>query len=559
VGKTVAEKAVANLRKKGMRLRAVTLTARDKVCVRDGHPCDARTCPLAVGYYDRRKPAMREALSSKAITREMLEAIGNRHQVCPFQLAQDVSLWADAVICDYNYVFDPKVYLETHFAEEGGDFGFLVDEAHNLVDRAREMFSEELDEAVLQAISRAVKSAIPKCARALKALRDAIRQLAGNAEDTLAESSPEELELFAVKSVPTPNEPKMMATGVLRDFPEALSPLLERALEEMEVWLARNVEADFREDLLNLYFQVLAFKRTADLYDEHFVTLLTGEGAVRVRLLCLDPSHLLRQALNRGKAAIFFSATLTPIDYYRSLCGGEPGDPFLELASPFPPEHLAVFIHDGIQTHFKARANTLDDVAAAIGALVESRAGNYLVYFPSFHYLGQVLEKFRARFPGIRILEQRPGMNERERGDFLAAFEVEQQTTLAGFAVLGGIFGEGVDLVGERLIGAVIVGVGLPQLSLERDLIRDYFEEKSGAGFDYAYTFPGMNRVLQAVGRVIRSETEKGTVLLIDSRFGQARYGRLFPKWWRVMPVRNTGKLKELAKQFWLAEPEQLL
>jgi DNA excision repair protein ERCC-2 len=554
VGKTVAEKAVVDLRKKGMRLRAVTLTAKDKVCVRDGHPCDVRTCPLAVGYYDRRKPAMREALSGGAITREALEAIGTRHQVCPFQLAQDVSLWAEVVICDYNYVFDPKVYLETHFAEEGGKFGFLVDEAHNLVDRAREMFSEELDEDVLQTMSQAVKPTIPKCARALKALREAIRQLAGNAEDVLTENNPDELDLFAAKSAPTPNEPKMAATGVLRDFPEALSPLLERTLEEMEVWLARNEEADFREELLNLYFRVHAFKRTADLYDEHFVTLLTGEEPVRIRLLCLDPSHLLRQALNRGTAAVFFSATLTPIDYYRDLCGGEPGDPFLELASPFPPEHLAVFIHEGIQTHFKARANTLDDVVAAIAALVGSRAGNYLIYFPSFHYLGQVLEKFRVRFPEVRILEQRPAMNERERRDFLAAFEVDHQTTLAGFAVLGGIFGEGVDLVGEKLIGAVIVGVGLPQLSRERDLIRDYFEEKSGAGFDYAYTFPGMNRVLQAVGRVIRSETDRGAVLLIDSRFGQARYGRLFPKWWRAMPVRKIGKLTELAKLFWAAD-----
>jgi DNA excision repair protein ERCC-2 len=553
VGKTVAEKAMADLRQKGMRLRAVTLTARDKVCVQDGHPCDALTCPLALGYYDRIKPAMRETLRHEAITRETLEAIGTRHQVCPFALAQDVSLWADAVICDYNYVFDPKVYLERHFCEDGGDFGFLVDEAHNLVDRARDMFSEELDEAEIGTVSRAIKTAIPKCARTLNRLQRALKQLAGNAGDTLLDNVSDELELFADKQAKAPKE-SMTTWGVLRNFPEYLSPLIEASLDEMEGWLARNEEADFREELLTLYFRILAFKRTADLYDEHFVTLIASEASIRIRLLCLNPSRLLRQALNRGKAAIFFSATMTPIDYYRSLCGGEVSDPFLELASPFPPEHLAVLVHDRISTTFKARTNSLDDVVAAIGALVESKAGNYLVYFPSYQYLVNVLEKFRGRFPGVQILEQRPAMNEAERMDFLAAFEVEHKQTLAGFAVLGGIFGEGVDLVGEKLIGAVIVGVGLPQLSVERDLIRDYFEEKSAAGFDYAYTFPGMNRVLQAVGRVIRSETDKGMVLLIDTRFGQARYGRLFPQWWRAIPVRNTETLKQLAKQFWEAE-----
>ena len=270
-----------------------------------------------------------------------------------------------------------------------------------------------------------------------------------------------------------------------------------------------------------------------------------------MRLFCLDPSLLLRKALARGKAAIFFSATLTPMDYYRTLLGGDPEDPVLQLASPFPPENLAVLIHDRIQTHFKGRAESLGDVVAAIGTLVQGRRGNYLVYFPSYQYLNAVLQEFQVSHPTVPVLVQRPGMTEPERDEFLAAFSVEHGETLVGFAVLGGIFGEGIDLVGERLIGAVIVGVGLPQLCVERDLIRDYFQQQNAAGFEYAYTFPGMNRVLQAVGRVIRSETDHGVVLLIDARFNEVRYRRLFPAWWKYLRVRHADGLREALGSFW--------
>ena len=272
---------------------------------------------------------------------------------------------------------------------------------------------------------------------------------------------------------------------------------------------------------------------------------------MRVRLFCLDPSFLLRQALARGKAAVFFSATLTPIDYYRALLGGSDEDPWLQLPSPFPPQHLAVLVQDRIRTHLKARAETLSDVVQAIASLVEGRRGNYLAYFPSYQYLTAVQEQFHALHPAVPILVQRPGMSEPEREAFLAAFAAEHGETLLGFAVMGGVFGEGIDLVGDRLIGAIIVGVGLPQLCVERDLIRDYFEERTGAGFDYAYTFPGMNRVLQATGRVIRSETDRGVVLLIDARFKEQRYRRLFPAWWQPTRVRSISDIHEALRQFW--------
>jgi DNA excision repair protein ERCC-2 len=553
VGRAIAEKALVDLRQTGLKLRAVTLTAKEKVCVRAGHPCDPLTCPLALGYYDRVKPAMREVLEREEITRAVLEEVGQKHQVCPFELSLDVSVWADAIICDYNYVFDPQVYLRRHFAEDGGAYGFLVDEAHNLVDRAREMFSADLDGREILDIKRAVKQAAPRCSKALTQLHTAMRKL-GSAtkphEDSFEASDPaSELNLFPVKTAPIRSEED--GVNASPEFPDSLIEPLETALDAAENWLVKNQPAEFREALLALYFRLNSFRRTAELYDEHFVTIIESDPAIKVRLFCLDPSLLLRKALARGKAAIFFSATLTPMDYYRTLLGGALEDPVLQLSSPFPSQNLAVLIQDRIQTHFKGRAESLGAVVEAIGTLVQGRRGNYLVYFPSYQYLNDTLQEFQIRFPPISVLVQRPGMNESERDAFLAAFSVEHGETLVGFAVLGGIFGEGIDLVGERLIGAVIVGVGLPQLCVERNLIRDYFQQQNAAGFDYAYTFPGMNRVLQAVGRVIRSETDHGVVLLIDARFDELRYRRLFPPWWKFVKVRNSDALRETVAGFW--------
>jgi DNA excision repair protein ERCC-2 len=462
-------------------------------------------------------------------------------------------VWADAIVCDYNYVFDPQVYLRRHFEEDGGAYAFLVDEAHNLVDRAREMFSAELDGREILDVKRAIKKAAPHCAKALAELHNAMRQL-GNAiephEASFGSSDTSvELNLFPARATTIRHEENGVSTSP--EFPDSLIEPLETALEEAERWLVKNQPAEFREALLALYFQMHSFRRTAELYDECFVTIIDNTPEVKVRQFCLDPSLLLRKALARGKAAIFFSATLTPMDYYRTLLGGEPEDPVLQLSSPFPSENLAVLIQDRIQTHFKGRGESLGDVVEAVGTLVQGCPGNYLIYFPSYQYLNDTLQAFQVRHQSVPVLVQRPGMTEPERDAFLSAFSVEHGETLVGFAVLGGIFGEGIDLVGERLIGAVIVGVGLPQLCIERNLIRDYFQKQNAAGFEYAYTFPGMNRVLQAVGRVIRSENDRGVVLLIDARFNETRYRRLFPPWWKYLRVRHTDGLREAVGHFW--------
>ena len=492
VGRAIAEKALVDLRQSGLKLRSVTLTAKQKVCVRSGQPCDVLTCPMALGYYDRIKPAIREALKLEEINRSALDAVAQKHQVCPFELSLDVSVWADAVICDYNYVFDPQVFLRRHFAESG-DYAFLVDEAHNLVDRAREMFSAELNGQEILEVRKAVRQSLPVLAKALIKLSSGMLLLANPSEpvhEPTEVSDPSvELNLFpAQPAAPLPAD----KTGVktLRELPESFLELVEGVLIESELWLVQNEPSEFREDLLALYFQLHSFRRTAELYDERYVTIVESAPA-KVRLFCLDPSHLLREAMTRGKATIFFSATLTPIDYYRTLLGGSPEDPVLQLSSPFSAENLAVLVQDRIQTTFKARTDSLANVVEAIGTAVQGRKGNYLVYFSSYQYLTSMLKEFQLGYPLLPVLVQRPGMTEPERDSFLAAFAVDHGETLVGFAVLGGVFGEGIDLTGERLIGAIIVGVGLPQLCVERDLIRNYFQQLNLVGFDYAYTFLG--------------------------------------------------------------------
>jgi DNA excision repair protein ERCC-2 len=553
VGRTIAEKACADLRQAGLKLRSVTLTAREKVCIREGKPCDLLICPLAVGYYDRVKPALREALGREEMNRATLAVVAEKHQVCPFELSLDASLWSDAVICDYNYVFDPKVYLRRHFPEDGGDYAFLVDEAHNLVDRAREMFSADLDSRQILEVRDAIRRAIPRCARKLTALNSEMRRLAAfiaKPEPMVEASDPAtELNLFPP---PTPEKIDFPVTfNTSRELPEPLLAVLEEALAESETWLAGNEPSLFREALLRLYFQMHSFRRTAEFYDERYTTVMENGQSPKVRLFCLDPSFLLRLAMARGKATIFFSATLAPLNFHRTMLGGSPDDPVLQLNSPFPSENLAVLIQDRIPTHFKSRSVSLGEVTEMIGTFVRCRRGNYLAYFSSYQYLTSVLQTFKSNFPAIPVLAQQPRMTETERDEFLAAFSVESGETLVGFAVLGGIFGEGIDLMGERLIGAVIVGVGLPQMSVERDLIRDYFDRQNADGFGCAYTFPGMNRVLQAVGRVIRSESDRGAVLLIDSRFNETRYRRLFPAWWKYTRVRTSSALRDFLGRFW--------
>ena len=532
VVRTVAEKAIDDLRGEGLRLKSLTLTARDKICFRpEGEEsCNPEECEYAIGYFDRINDALEEIFQEDAFTRPVIEEAARKHKVCPFEFSLDLSLWVDAIICDYNYVFDPRAFLKRFFAEGGGNYTFLIDESHNLVDRAREMFSADLHKSEVMAVKRAVNKDHPKLAKQIQKINRHLLEIGKRCEKKGEEE-------FWVDP----------------ELPRTLLPLLEKFLDDAEAILVRNIPAPYWDQLIDFYFQVFGFMRIAELFDEHYTTYAEKTGKeVYLRLFCIDPSKNVREALKRGSSAIFFSATLTPLEYFREILGGEDDDPLMSLDSPFPHENLRLLLADHIATTYRKRDATYGDVAESIAGAVGQRDGNYLVYFPSYRYMQEVSERFIAAHPEVEVLVQASGMSERAREEFLAVFDAENRETTVGFAVMGGIFGEGIDLVGERLVGAIIVGVGLPQICLERNLIRSYFDAQEISGFEYAYTFPGMNRVLQAAGRVIRTDEDRGMVMLVDERFGQGRYRRIFPPfWYPVHQARTPEQIEASLGMFW--------
>jgi DNA excision repair protein ERCC-2 len=339
--------------------------------------------------------------------------------------------------------------------------------------------------------------------------------------------------------------------GAEPDAPEPFYAPLKTFVRHAESFLAAGSERGHpvHQALLDLYFDVSRFLRVAERFDERYVTCYETRGSdVRVKLFCTDPSEELSESLDKATSSVFFSATLQPMHYFRTALGcGEDAASYV-LPSPFPEEHLHVLVNDRIATTYRKRGQTRVALARLLTTFVEQKRGNYLLYFPSYEYMSAVYEEFAA---DADTLIQRPDMDEAERSAFLEKFSDANAETLVGFAVMGGFFGEGIDLVGERLTGAAIVGVGLPGLSPERDQIRDHFDRTSGNGFDYAYVFPGMNRVLQAAGRVIRSESDRGAILLVDERFSQARYRSLLPAEWRPVVVADEAALRETLTTFW--------
>jgi DNA excision repair protein ERCC-2 len=525
-GRLAAEKALDELRARGLKLKSLSLTAKEKICACPGCACTPEECTVARGHFDRLPGARRAAFELDAWTREAVSEAARRFAVCPFELALDLSSWADLIVCDYNYAFDPSAYLRRFFDDEPGDYAFLVDEAHNLVDRAREMFSAELHRQSLLELRRTVKAALPAVYRAL----GRVDRWMLAAHTRCAEAG---------------------APVADREAPEDLYPLLQEFLTTAESWLERNTPAPFRAALLERYFEAGAFLRVSERFDRSYAACYEAAGKeLRARLFCIDPSQQLADALARGRATVFFSATLAPFDYFKTLLAGDSAET-LVLPSPFPPENLAVFIADRVSTYYRHRDRTRAEIARLALAFVRPQGGNYLLFFPSYAYLRMVFDEFRMHAPEIEVIVQEAGMGEREREAFLARFDADNPHTLVGFAVMGGVFGEGIDLVGNRLSGAGIVGVGLPGVCLERELIRTYFDERIEQGFEYAYMYPGINRVLQAAGRVIRTDEDRGALLLIDRRYGGDGYRRLLPGDWRPASVRDGPGLSAGLESFW--------
>ena len=528
VTRQAAADALAVMRRKGLRLKSVVLTAKEKICCQESPECTPSACPRAAGHFDRVNKALYDLLmQSDHFDRETLERTAELHQVCPFELSLDLSEWCDAVICDYNYLFDPVASLKRYFSEEKTNFTFLIDEAHNLPERGREMYTAELCKSDVLALKKEIgkqDKSIGKMLTSLNTAMLALRSLCG--ETGQAESA---------------------------EIPEDFLHALYRFSVKCEEWLEMHREHPLRRQLLPLWFDVRFFLRISELYGPEYITQLRHRGSeIIIRLFCRDSARFLDESMGKGRASILFSATLSPLPYFVSVLGGGEEAKTLSIPSPFPKENLLLLLADQISTRYADRQRSLPEVAQMIGAFARAGNGNCIAYFPSYQYMEQAKSLVEEKFPDLQIVCQGRNMEEKERESFLSLFSEENSKPLLGFCVMGGIFSEGIDFYGNRLVGAVIVGVGLPQVNRRQELLREYYEQERGDGFSFAYRFPGMNKVMQAAGRVIRSEQDRGSVLLIDSRFSQPSYRRLFPQHWDLpRRVRRSEEISGLLQEFW--------
>ncbi len=545
ITRRVAEECFELLGQQGLDFKPLTLTAKEKMCVLEQVSCNPGDCPRARGHFDRVNEAVYDMLvHEEKMTREILLDYAERHRVCPFEMSLDAALFADAVICDYNYAFDPSVYLRRFFSnEKKGNMIFLVDEAHNLVERGREMYSARLVKEDFLAVKRIIRAVMRKEKRpeVQYNLRKFERSLEACNRCMLAWKR--ECDEFRV-----------------RDDLGTLPLHLMRVVADYELFAKDYPALPERETLLNFFFRVREFLMVSEWLDEKYriYTDYDEEKNFRVKLQCMDPSTRLREVIERGRSTIFFSATMLPIRYYKEQLAGETGDGAVYAQSSFSPEQRKIMIARDATTKYTRRGpEEYRRIADYIRTFIAAKTGNYLVFFPSYFFMEQVMSRLSPE-ENQRVLMQQPNMGEGEREEFLEAFDRvspggggSQKESVIGCCVMGGIFSEGIDLTEDRLIGAVIVGTGLPMVCRERELFKDYYEEKKGRGFDYAYLYPGVNKVFQAGGRVIRTQEDRGAILLLDERFLQHQYRELFPREWADYQVVDCQEMKRALEEFW--------
>lgn len=548
--RAAAEDALRHMERRGLHIHSVTITAKEKICFQDEVRCDKDHCPYADGYYDRINGAILDVLENETImSRAVIEQYARKHRVCPFEMSLDAAYASDVVICDYNYVFDPRISFKRQYAEGKKATALLVDEAHNLVDRARDMFSAELTRWPFQSLQREQKNGHRGVYEASKAINEYFVALRRTIEDNkdrpiVSETLPDELVKLAERFAQAAEKALdgggttasiTSGTGKVSDGDTMTAGDTSPVGSPVLAGAAMNFGSNDDNTLLDAYFAVQQFLRAAKLYDERFATFAEVTRLdMRVKLFCMDPSELLKETGKGYRSHVYFSATLTPVRYYMDMLGATEQDYTLALPSPFASERLQVGVHP-ISTRYQDRDKSYQPIAKLIADTASKRRGNYFVFFPSYAYMKDVHDTYmKQESPGkeIEIKLQRSDMSEEERDEFLADFRPEGSRTLVAFAVLGGVFSEGVDLPGDRLIGVMVIGVGLPQLGLERNLLRDFFQRDGKNGYDYAYVIPGINKVLQAGGRLIRTETDSGTISLVDDRYEQPSYRRLLPEEW---------------------------
>lgn len=538
-----AQECIENLTKSGVFVRSVILVAKDKLCKR-GHLCKLSHKLCETFKENNMKDAVRALFKADipTVTPADVSKYAADFNVCSYELSLTYSELCDVIVCDFNYLFDPQVYIRRFFSQRG-EYAFLIDEAHNLGERAREMYSAEITLYDLGAT-----------------------ELLGEFSE-LKRSSLEACEIFRKVLIPLlRDETHTDKNGILhgayhsRSLPSSFYSVFEKlvAVAEDELFAnfsARDDEKNERISYIRDYlYKIKKFYSAICRFDDSFEFFAFIDGdELRAKLFCLDTGAVIRSRLELGRSAVIFSGTLSPIEYYRSVLGGDNSSVTLALDSPFANEQLAVSVMNTITTRYSEREDSLMAVCRVIAATLSSKRGNYMIFCPSFAYSKALYDAFVKKYPKIKTILQTPDMSAAQKDEFLAEFSKNDGKYLAAFCVLGGIYSEGIDLAGDKLIGAVIVGIGMPALSFEREAIASYYQEKLESGVEYAYLYPGMNRVLQAAGRVIRTENDRGVIVLIDDRFNDPIYKKIMPSLWRGMQFLSTPQeLKERLDDFWL-------
>ena len=525
ITRTVAEETFAILKNQGLLYKVVTITAKEKVCVMEKVDCNPNYCERAKGHYDRVNDAVYDLITSESeINRDLIEQYAAKHCVCPFEMSLDITYWCDTIICDYNYVFDPNVYLRRFFSDDKKQpYCFLVDEAHNLVDRAREMYSATLYKKDFLHVKSLVKEFHEKLRKRLETCNQDMLALKRESGDF----------------------------RILTDIGDFVLHLM-RLMTEYDEFLQENTQVDGMDEILQFYMELRHFLNMYEIHDERYVVYVDYDEAdeFRIKLMCVDPSKNLKNCLDRGRSAVMFSATLLPIHYYKDHLGGDAEDYAIYAPSPFQKEKRLIMVGNDVTTRYTRRsAFENNKIVDYIKSVTECKKGNYFVFFPSYKLMNEVAELAQEELPGIVV--QASNMTEAEKESFLEGFVENPEETRIGFCVMGGIFSEGIDLKSNRLIGTIIVGTGLPMVCNERELMRSYYQEQKGNGFDYAYLYQGMNKVLQSAGRVIRTTEDEGVILLLDDRFLQNQYLGLFPREWDPYVVVQRNNVKAAVNDFW--------
>ncbi|MDO4479423.1 MAG: ATP-dependent DNA helicase, partial [Lachnospiraceae bacterium] len=537
VTRQVAVEAFRILSEKGLDFKYVVLMAKEKICPMREPLCDPEHCPYAKGHFDRINAAVFDLLTHEScFDEEVILKKAREAMVCPFELALDTADWADGVVCDYNYVFDPTVRLKRFFGDGVREKAVvLVDEAHNLVDRGRAMYSAFIIKEHVMAAQRIFKNKAPRLEKSLRKLN---KQLLDLKHD------------FPLENDKVGQDYQICAsTG-------GIELQVQRILGDFHDYFENEHDGVAFSDVADFFFELRDFLTISDMMDERYVinTGFTEAGEFVLRLSCMNPAKNLQEVLDKTAGTIFFSATLLPMVYYKNLFSTREDDYAVYAETPFRSEQRAIFIGRDVSTRYKVRGEMMyQRIARYIHDTVVARRGNYMAFFPSYKMMEDVLAVYRRDFdePDVNWIVQARGMYEMDREIFLENFYEDPRQSLVGFCVMGGIFAEGIDLIGSKLIGAIVVGTGLPQIAGEREIIRQYYDEAGENGFDFAYRIPGMNKVMQAAGRVIRTLEDKGVIVLLDDRFLSRDYHSLFPREWVDAEVTHVDEIGTLVKQFW--------